>query len=677
MATPVWQSSRLYPPGSLVQPQSVVPPVSTEITNAGFESGSTDWTLGSGVAITSAEKFTGANSAGFSGTSGLVRVLHASVPCNPGQAITASCYYQQGAASSGQNIGRVVLRWLDAADVLLREDEGTLITSSSGGWKKSTAAGKIAPANTAKVVIGGLVNRTASQASWMDAFAWDYAAQSAPSGLVYRAVQAVTGYSGTDEPTWPLTLGLTVVDNEVTWEAVLANRVIWEASPIMLSGAVEPVWPTDVGEFIADNTISWEVISRRVEDEKCPNSKVVAIMAGKVFAGDRDIVRFSATANPLDWTTPDDAGYLPTGLQQANANDVAVLQPYRSNLCPFNASSFQNWQVDPDPAAMAILDQMEGIGSVWQHAAQSVGNELFYLSQRGVRTVGIAAGAENLAAGDVGMPIDPLIQEAVRVTVANSGGFGIRATYYPSSGQYWLAFPDFPPGELLLSGNLPDSIVNLAITPYAYLGSGGIAPRTYAVIGGALPTGLTLSAAGEVTGTPTVVGPFSWTVQVTDSEGSTAVLDDSAIIAVAGTACGIASTYDGGQSFPTELVITLGAGLGTVTLDYLSGPNPDRFVVLFDGEIVLDTQYVGDPTLVVDGTTYQQKLDAYMAANSLPQENIVMFNPAYVPGDTNLDTNPGTMHASFEKETVSTTAILRVYGPLPGTGWQCRLGCPS
>jgi hypothetical protein len=175
-----------------------------------------------------------------------------------------------------------------------------------------------------------------------------------------------------------------------------------------------------------------------ITDPNCPNTPVVAIMASKVFAADKDIVRFSATANALDWSSQQDAGYLPTGLQQSNSNDMAVLAPYRGNLTAFNASAFQNWQVDPDPAAMALLDQMEGIGSIWRLAAQPVGNELFYLSQLGVRSVSIAAGSDNLQNGDIGMPVDSLIQSALASLAA---GTVPRAMYYPGAGQYWLAFP--------------------------------------------------------------------------------------------------------------------------------------------------------------------------------------------------------------------------------------------
>ena len=49
--------------------------------------------------------------------------------------------------------------------------------------------------------------------------------------------------------------------------------------------------------------------------------------------------------------------------------------------------------------------------------------------------------------------------------------------------------------------------------------SGGVAPYSYAVTAGALPTGMTLSSTGALSGTPTATGSASFTVTVTDQHG--------------------------------------------------------------------------------------------------------------------------------------------------------------
>lgn len=463
MPTPIWEPGTRYAPGALVQPRSTPPAFSTEITDPSLESGGGAWTLGSGITVGPGFAYAGTQSIIFSGTPGIVRALAPSVPCIAGKQITASCVYAQGAASGGNNVGRVILQWLDAADVLLREDSGNIISGSSPTWQQSTVTG-VAPTSTAKVRIGVLSNRTNGAASHADNFTWNYTIPATTAGLIYKAVQAATGTSGNTEPTWPLTLGVTVVDNEVTWEAVLTSRVVWQAVPIMTSGATEPDWSTVVNGTVSDGTVRWRAISRRVEDANCPTSKIVAIAASKIYAGDDDIIRYCATNNPLDWSTLQDAGFVPFGLQQYGSNPVAAMGLYRGNLVPFNAEAFQMWQVDPDPANLAKIDELP-IGSTHHLALTPVSNDLFFLSLQGVRTVGIAGGSTNLQAGDVGMPIDPLVR--ARLLQAIQGGEEPLATYYPNTGQYWLAFP--------YDGDIPEPVFALVTLWSGGSSSDGIA----------------------------------------------------------------------------------------------------------------------------------------------------------------------------------------------------------
>ncbi|PYU67989.1 MAG: hypothetical protein DMG52_32705 [Acidobacteria bacterium] len=46
---------------------------------------------------------------------------------------------------------------------------------------------------------------------------------------------------------------------------------------------------------------------------------------------------------------------------------------------------------------------------------------------------------------------------------------------------------------------------------------GGTTPYTWSLLSGTLPSGLTLSTSGQISGTPTTVGASNFTVQVTDS----------------------------------------------------------------------------------------------------------------------------------------------------------------
>jgi YVTN family beta-propeller protein len=62
--------------------------------------------------------------------------------------------------------------------------------------------------------------------------------------------------------------------------------------------------------------------------------------------------------------------------------------------------------------------------------------------------------------------------------------------------------------------------------------SGGVAPYTWSVVSGSVPPGLTLSASGQISGTATSGGSFSFTVVVTDSETPAAAAAQALTIAV-------------------------------------------------------------------------------------------------------------------------------------------------
>jgi hypothetical protein len=324
--------------------------------------------------------------------------------------------------------------WYDEDDMLITASEGNIVRGGGSAWYASGVTAT-APAGAATAKFGfSAFRNSGSHNILVDACTWDYAFTTPPNGLIFKAVQTNAGFSANTEPTWPTVLGNTVVDNQVTWEAVLTTRVTYEAHAILVSGSSEPTWPTAVGANVPDNTIIWQGVSGVISDTKCPNTTPVAIAASKVFAGDVDIISFSATINPLDWSTTNDAGYLPFGLQTYGSQPVAALGLYRSNLVAFNATGFQMWQVDQDPANMALLDAVP-ISCTYPRTVQPIGNDLAFLNAKGVRNVSIAGASTNLQADGVGQPIDSLVQPKVK-----AGTYTPIGLYWPFAGQYWLLF---------------------------------------------------------------------------------------------------------------------------------------------------------------------------------------------------------------------------------------------
>jgi type II secretory pathway pseudopilin PulG len=93
-----------------------------------------------------------------------------------------------------------------------------------------------------------------------------------------------------------------------------------------------------------------------------------------------------------------------------------------------------------------------------------------------------------------------------------------------------------PPTLTAAAGNLPAATANVAYTATAPVVSGGTAPYTYTATG--LPTGLTMTAAGAITGTTTATGAATVTFIAVDATGAsitfTRTLDVTGVPAPAG-----------------------------------------------------------------------------------------------------------------------------------------------
>jgi len=473
MTIPQWSPGTIYNPGDIVLPRSQNIVTQQQPNDNSFEDATlAHWTLtvdaGTTGTIASAGdrvfsgtlaiKYIGGTGTGLrnSGTAYATNDLFAAVI--PGQIINFGCYINRTGIGNNGNLavvdGGPRINWYDATHTFISSSfastypgavPGSTPQGMVGGsapadqWLQATGQG-VAPAGAAyaKAVVALRVNNQSGNAVWADLFTWDYTFQGLPAGLSYVAVQPAAGTSAAKEPVWPVTSGLTVVDNTVTWQAEFASRITWTASALMKSGNSEPVWPSIVGAHVIDNAgsgydISWVAVDGRVTDPNCPQSTVVAIAQGKVFAANSDIIPFSATTNPLDWTTKNDAGYLPFGMQTFGNEPVAGLGLYRGNLVATNSLGYQLWQVDPDPANMALLDA-QPVGSTFPKSIMPVQNDLVLLTQKGIRSLAIAGQSGNMQAGQFGKNIDPLVIASI------AGGLTPRGLFYPGTGQYWLCF---------------------------------------------------------------------------------------------------------------------------------------------------------------------------------------------------------------------------------------------
>ena len=177
------------------------------------------------------------------------------------------------------------------------------------------------------------------------------------------------------------------------------------------------------------------------------------------------------------------------------------------------------------------------------------------------------------------------VPEANETFFVNLSGAS-NATIADNQGVGTITNDDVP--VTVSPGTLPGGAVTAAYSQ-TLSASGGVAPYSFAVTAGALPAGLSLSAGGVLSGTPTAGGSFNFTATATDSSpfpgpfaGSqaytltvtapTIVLPAASLAGgTVGTAYADSITAASGGTAPYSYAVTAGALPGGLTLNAASG----------------------------------------------------------------------------------------------------------
>jgi hypothetical protein len=126
---------------------------------------------------------------------------------------------------------------------------------------------------------------------------------------------------------------------------------------------------------------------------------------------------------------------------------------------------------------------------------------------------------------------------------------------------------------IAFSGTMPATVTYNAVYTGSAAASGGVGTLTYSLASGSLPTGLSLNAAsGAVTGTPTVVNTFNFTIKAADAFGDSNTQSYSIVVSAAVptlTFAAIPAETYGNAPFT---VSASSASSGAITYSVTSGP---------------------------------------------------------------------------------------------------------
>lgn len=174
-----------------------------------------------------------------------------------------------------------------------------------------------------------------------------------------------------------------------------------------------------------------------ITDANCPQTISVTKAASRVFAIGNEVVRYCAAGSPRDWTTANDAGFLPASLQQDTKSATTAVGTFQDSLVVFFSEGAQIWNVAVDPAANALSKRIFGVGTEAPLSLASFASDLVFLSPFGFRSMTVQAISDRIDDTDVGVAIDPLVLpdlEAIDLQPDPEQPFGI---WIHQLGQYW------------------------------------------------------------------------------------------------------------------------------------------------------------------------------------------------------------------------------------------------
>jgi len=142
-----------------------------------------------------------------------------------------------------------------------------------------------------------------------------------------------------------------------------------------------------------------------------------------------------------------------------------------------------------------------------------------------IKTVVWSIDDESIATVSTGGVVTAVSNGTVIVTATATDGSGVYDTHSiiitNQAGSTPTPTPTTTPATLEIDTTNPTAGYKGSSYSYSFSATGGTSPYTYTKTSGSLPSGLSLSSSGVLSGTPTKHGTYIFEVQVSDSGGQT------------------------------------------------------------------------------------------------------------------------------------------------------------
>ena len=405
--------------------------------------------------------------------------------------------------------------------------QALVVTGGTAPFTWSVLAGSL-PIGVALNPTTGVLSGTPMFAGTFNFLAMAEDAQGAtafqPRSVVVATAPSITTTTlpdGTFGAAYSQTLAATGGTTPYTWSvsaSALPGGLTLDPATGVISGTVTATGTFNFTVGLADGMGAVTTQPLSIAVPAGPTISTTALAGGEVgVAYSQPVVATGGTTSNA-WSVS--AGVLPGGLRLDPATGIISGSPTTAGTFDFTVSvQDANAFVATQNLSIAVAARVSitttalpngEVGAAYSRAlAAAAGTTPFTWSiSGGALPAGLTLGpATGVISGT------PTASGTSNFTVRVVDAFGVAATRNLSLA---ISSP-----VSVATANLPSARINRAYNR-SLSASKGVAPYAWSLVGGALPTGLTLSSAGVISGTPTVSGLFNFTVQVRDSYGVTA-----------------------------------------------------------------------------------------------------------------------------------------------------------
>jgi hypothetical protein len=212
-----------------------------------------------------------------------------------------------------------------------------------------------------------------------------------------------------------------------------------------------------------------------------PEGNEVLAAFGRVWTCDlvdnKYTVYWSSLLAGDDWNGGSSGSVDLTTVWPTGYDEVVSLAEHNGFLIIFGKKSIIIYSGGESPTSdLTLSDTIEGVGCVARDSVQSTGSDLFFLSSRGVMSLGRVIQEKSLPLNDISKNVrSDLLQTLSQEVQANGRRESIKSIYSPLEAFYLLTFPD---SSLVYCFDLRQPLENGAYRPTTWT---AIRPVSFAI----------------------------------------------------------------------------------------------------------------------------------------------------------------------------------------------------